>query len=117
MGSRQFSLALAVMITMIPLKPNCGRAAVLVKTYTTYHCNGLLNGCLIADDLESELEFFMDSNVIRILGDGKGGPNTGGTGNPKQPWQNGCEGLSYAQCIAKNKKKKQQNCGTYTRVC
>ena len=70
MGFHQFSLALVVMIMIIPLKPDCGRAAVLVKSNTTYQCNGLLNGCRIGEDLESELEFFMGStNVIRFLQD------------------------------------------------
>ncbi|XVF84588.1 hypothetical protein PTKIN_Ptkin17bG0049200 [Pterospermum kingtungense] len=67
MGFQKFSLALMVMIMMIPFKPNGGRAAILVETNTTYHCNGLLNGCIIGEDLESELELFMGSNVIRIL--------------------------------------------------
>ena len=70
MGFHQFSLALVVMIMTILFNPNCARATVLViKSNTTYQCNGLLNGCGIGEDLESELDFFMDVNVIRILAD------------------------------------------------
>ena len=57
------------MIMIIPLKPDCGTAAVLVKSNTTYRCNDLLNGSRIGEDLKWELEFFTGSNVIRFLQD------------------------------------------------
>ncbi|XVF58452.1 hypothetical protein PTKIN_Ptkin07bG0068100 [Pterospermum kingtungense] len=99
MGFQHFTLALVVMI-MIMIIPNCGRAAVLVKSNTTYHCNGLLNECFIGEDLESELDFFMASNIIRVL---KSSPDpiTSGTGNRHVKSQQHCrKGVPYDRCIA-----------------
>ncbi|XVF76006.1 hypothetical protein PTKIN_Ptkin13bG0233000 [Pterospermum kingtungense] len=93
-----------VVMIILPLKPNRVRAAVLVKTNATYHhqyCNGLLSGCTIGEDLESELEFFLGSDIIRILKSG-GGTKTGGTPNRYKPAikQKDCP-PPYTQCIAK----------------
>ncbi|XVF54874.1 hypothetical protein PTKIN_Ptkin05aG0216000 [Pterospermum kingtungense] len=103
MGFQKICVALVVMTMIIPLNPNSGRAAVVVKSNTTYqyYCNGLLNGCMIGQDLESELDFFMGSNVIRILGDGSS-TATGST-NQKGPSQKGAKpDTPYVKTIAKN---------------
>ncbi|MBA0671057.1 hypothetical protein Goklo_029360, partial [Gossypium klotzschianum] len=71
MGFRELCVGLVMM--MILLKPISGRDAVLVlRSNATYQCNGLLGGCGIREELESELDLLMiDSTVIRILGDVK----------------------------------------------
>ncbi|XVF58449.1 hypothetical protein PTKIN_Ptkin07bG0067700 [Pterospermum kingtungense] len=97
MGFQCFTLALVMMIMIIP---NCGRATVLVKSNITYHCNGLLNECIIGQDLESELDFFMASNIIRVL---KSSPHpiTAGTGNRNvKSQQHYPKGVPYDRCTA-----------------
>ncbi|TYJ27702.1 hypothetical protein E1A91_A07G206300v1 [Gossypium mustelinum] len=72
MGFRE--LCVGLMMMMILLKPISGRDAVLVlRSNATYQCNGLLGGCGIQEELESELDLLMiDSTVIRILKQGSG---------------------------------------------
>ncbi|KAH1129372.1 hypothetical protein J1N35_000750 [Gossypium stocksii] len=64
-----FRVCVGLMMMMILLKPIRGRDAVLVlSSNATYQCNGLLGGCGIREELESELDLLMiDSTVIRIL--------------------------------------------------
>ncbi|XVF58453.1 hypothetical protein PTKIN_Ptkin07bG0068200 [Pterospermum kingtungense] len=115
MGFQKFPVALVMMISLIvPLRPNCGRAAVLVKTNTTYHCNGLLNGCIIGEDLQSELEFFMASNVIRILGQ----TSIDDTNSAESKWQKKCpDGKSYDQCPPLSGKKECTKKNQFDRSC
>jgi hypothetical protein len=51
---------------------SCAATAVLVKTNTTFRCDGHLDECLIEDDLE--LEFLMNPYVSRVLGNQPGSP-------------------------------------------
>jgi hypothetical protein len=51
---------------------SCAAAAVLVKTNTTFRCDGRLDECLIEDDLE--LEFLMNPYVSRVLDSKPGSP-------------------------------------------
>ena len=106
MGFYQFSLALVVMM-MILLKPNCGRAAAVLKSNTTYQCNGLLNECRIEEDLESELDFLMDSNVIRILQAANNGKISSNALIATQAVQEHC--VSYTNCIANGGNAKCKN--------
>ena len=75
-------------------------AAILLKRKTTYKCNGLLNECRIGEDLESELDFLMDSNVIRILQATNNGKLSSNALTANQAAQENCRG-SYTNCIAK----------------
>lgn len=113
MGFQQlFSLTLVVMLmtTMILQKKNFGRAAVVVKSSTTYRCDGLLiNECRIADeDLESELDFLMDSKVIRILQQSGNNKVSSNALIATQAVQKGCKG-SYTNCIANGGKANCKN--------
>ncbi|WRX21910.1 hypothetical protein QQP08_014397 [Theobroma cacao] len=89
---------LAFVLMIILLKSNCCRAALLVKSNTTYQRNGRLDECRIAQDLELELDLPISSNVIRIL-QGGSGTVTGGTPNRNRPAQNNCP-TAYGNCIA-----------------
>ncbi|XVF71229.1 hypothetical protein PTKIN_Ptkin12aG0019400 [Pterospermum kingtungense] len=95
MGFQQLSMALVVMMMMILQKPNCSRAAVVVKINNTYQdCNGLLNEYKIEEDLES----LMGSNVIRILQQAGNNKLSSKALIATEAVQKGCK--SYTNCIA-----------------
>jgi hypothetical protein len=74
-------------------------AAVLVKTNTTFRCDGRLDECLLEDDLQ--FEFLMNPYVSRVLAhvDSKGNPLT-----PDSPFFKECGSApSYDECVAKLK--------------
>ncbi|XVF85604.1 hypothetical protein PTKIN_Ptkin17bG0130300 [Pterospermum kingtungense] len=111
MELRKFSVALVVMIVIIiPLKPNCGRAAVLMKSNTMYKCKGLLNECKMAQDLKSELDFLMGTSVIRILAGGKIEKLSTNALDASLAVQHGCQSGSYHACTAKPIGPKPPNC-------
>ncbi|TYI20100.1 hypothetical protein ES332_A07G212100v1 [Gossypium tomentosum] len=118
MGFRE--LCVGLMMMMILLKPISGRDAVLVlRSNATYQCNGLLGGCVIREELESELDLLMiDSTVIRILKQGSGhiSINTFIKGKPAVN-QNDC-GPSYGNCISKPKPNgHNSNCNGNSPYC
>ncbi|XVF85605.1 hypothetical protein PTKIN_Ptkin17bG0130400 [Pterospermum kingtungense] len=114
MELHKFCVALVVMIMIIHLKPNCGRAAVLVKSNTMYQCKGLLNvlnECKIGQDLESELGFLMDTtNVIRILAGAKIEKLSTNALDANLAVQHGCPSGSYHACTTKPIGPKPPNC-------
>ncbi|XVE72331.1 hypothetical protein DITRI_Ditri11bG0031100 [Diplodiscus trichospermus] len=92
-----FLLAFAVMIIL--LEANGCRAALLVKSNTTYHCNGRLDECRIAADVELEFGLVMNANIIRIL---QGGSNLHpgvAANNPHKP-AFPCKNQPNSNCIA-----------------
>ncbi|XVF71232.1 hypothetical protein PTKIN_Ptkin12aG0019700 [Pterospermum kingtungense] len=99
MGFQQLSMALVVMIMMMMMilqKPNCGRAAVVMKIDNTYqYCNGLVNEYKIGEDLE----LLMGSNVIRILQQAGNNKLSSNALMATQAVQKDCKG-SYTNCIA-----------------
>ena len=96
---RKGDFLLAFVVMIILLKTNCCRAALLVKSNTTYQCNGRLEEYRIAEDVELELGLVMNSNVIRILQSGNTPSVTAGTENPSTPVQENCP-TAYGNCIA-----------------
>nr|KJB10604.1 hypothetical protein B456_001G210900 [Gossypium raimondii] len=120
MGFRELCVGLVMM--MILLKPISGRDAVLVlRSNATYQCNGLLGGCGIREELESELDLLMiDSTVIRILGDVKNvGKIAYGTLTKGKPAisQKNC-GPSYSNCLPPPKPDKHNtNCNGNSPYC
>jgi hypothetical protein len=61
-----YPLAVFAIMLMILLNGyGCAAAAALVKTNTTFRCDGRLDECLIEDDLQ--LEFLMNPYVSRVL--------------------------------------------------
>jgi hypothetical protein len=105
---------LAFFAMLILLNGYCcgGAAVVLVKSNTTFRCDGRLDECLIEDDLE--LEFLMNPYVSRVLS-GTGGPKplTGGTDVRTKPIvQPPCAGPrdAYGTCIAKFKDPDNHPC-------
>jgi hypothetical protein len=84
----------------------CAAAAVLVKSNTTFRCDGRLDECLIEDDLE--LEFLMNPYVSRVLVDP---PTSKGNkaNNQNQPVFDPCGGRNdapnYQSCIDDYKNK------------
>ncbi|KAH1129373.1 hypothetical protein J1N35_000751 [Gossypium stocksii] len=111
MGFRE--LCVGLMMMMILLKPISGRDAVLVlRSNATYQCNGLLGGCGIQEELESDLDLLMiDSTVIRIL-KGVSGHVAVAAGTPGKPAvsQENC-GPNYSSCLP------QQNPNTNNSQC
>ncbi|KAG8489375.1 hypothetical protein CXB51_017497 [Gossypium anomalum] len=101
MGFRE--LCAGLMMMMILLKPISGRDAVLVlRSNATYQCNGLLGGCGIGEELESELDLLMiDSTVIRILQQGSGHISIEALDGEK-PAAQPCP-INYSNCIPKPK--------------
>jgi hypothetical protein len=71
-------------------------AAVLVKSNTTFRCDGRLDECLIEDDLQ--FEFLMNPYVSRVLLGEQ--PGTGNTGNSGSPAFKDCK-TGYTSCVAK----------------
>ncbi len=65
--------SLAFFVMLILLNTYCCSAALLFKSNTTVLCNGLLDECLIEDDLDLDLEFLMNPYIGRLLADTKGG--------------------------------------------
>ncbi|MBA0670776.1 hypothetical protein Goklo_029273, partial [Gossypium klotzschianum] len=109
MGFRELCVGLVMMIL---LKPISGRDAVLVlRSNATYQCNGLLGGCGIREELESELDLLMiDSTVIRILGSVKNDIYHTLTGGKPAISQKNC-GPSYSNCLPPPKPDKHNtNC-------
>jgi hypothetical protein len=82
----------------------CAAAAVLVKTNTTFRCDGRLDECLIEDDLE--LEFLMNPYVSRVLVDHPPTHPSTGTGVPNHAPFEPCAGPkdAYTKCVTKYKK-------------
>ncbi|TYH10896.1 hypothetical protein ES288_A07G214300v1 [Gossypium darwinii] len=101
MGFRE--LCVGLMMMMILLKPISGRDAVLVlRSNATYQCNGLLGGCVIREELESELDLLMiDSTVIRILQQGSGHISIEAL-NANKAAAKPCP-ENYSNCITKSK--------------
>ncbi|KAB1218851.1 hypothetical protein CJ030_MR3G018272 [Morella rubra] len=90
-----------VMLILLDSSFSCGAAHVLVKSNFSFRCDGRLEECVIAEDLE--LDFLMKPYVSRILANaGKTGPL-----NPTKPGVP-CGNLkkdppAYAICIQKSK--------------
>jgi hypothetical protein len=72
-------------------------AAVLVKSNTTFRCDGRLDECLLEDDLQ--FEFLMNPYVSRVLVNGQPA-GTGNTGNSGSAGFKDCK-TSYTPCVAK----------------
>ncbi|KAB1211542.1 hypothetical protein CJ030_MR6G013284 [Morella rubra] len=68
-----FFYHLAFFVMLILLDSYCCGAAVLVKSNSSFRCDGRLDECLIEEDLE--LEFLMNPYVSRILANHKEKPN------------------------------------------
>jgi hypothetical protein len=87
----------AIMLMILLNGYGCAAAAVLVKTNTTFRCDGLLDECLIEDDLQ--LEFLMNPYVSRVLAVDIGDPL-----DPSSQVFKECGGQnsdpSYNQCVA-----------------
>jgi hypothetical protein len=105
----------AIMLMILLNGYGCAAAAVLVKTNTTFRCDGRLDECLIEDDLQ--LEFLMNPYVSRVLA---AGDTSGGSLNPNSAAFKACEQKhTYAECVAKFKPdhhKCEQN-GVYNKSC
>ncbi|KAB1211548.1 hypothetical protein CJ030_MR6G013290 [Morella rubra] len=83
----------------------CSDAAFLLTSNSSFGCNGLLDECLIEEELELEFLSLMNPYLSRILGDGKGSPNYE---NPNDPIFKPCgkpNDPQYAKCIDDIKKK------------
>jgi hypothetical protein len=102
-----YPLAVFAIMLMILLNGyGCAAAAaVLVKSNTTFRCDGRLDECLIEDDLQ--FEFLMNPYVSRVLaGGGKGNPL-----NPNSPFFKECGSApSYDQCVAELKNPDHKKC-------
>jgi hypothetical protein len=88
----------------------CAAAAVLVKTNTTFRCDGRLDECLIEDDLE--LAFLMNPYVSRVLANDPPKHHGNDAGNPdKAPFES-CAGPKdpYGKCIDKFKTPNNHGC-------
>ncbi|KAB1211538.1 hypothetical protein CJ030_MR6G013280 [Morella rubra] len=109
---------LAFLVMLILLDSYCCGAAVLVKSNSSFRCDGRLDECLIEEDLE--LEFLMNPYVSRILAKNGKNPQSGNRDNPAFA---SCgkpnDSPQYARCIDKIKKTKGGNdCkGAYKRGC
>jgi hypothetical protein len=93
------SLAMFAIMLMILLNGyGCAAAAVLVKTNTTFRCDGRLDECLIKDDLQ--LEFLMNPYVSRLLDEADHQPEYAVelSKNPNKPVFPPCGGKSPPNC-------------------
>jgi hypothetical protein len=88
----------------------CAAAAVLVKSNTTFRCDGRLDECLIEDDLE--LEFLMNPYVSRVLADPPPKHPSPGAGDPNHAPFEPCAGPkdAYGKCIANYKPPNNNGC-------
>ncbi|KAG6716537.1 hypothetical protein I3842_04G054300 [Carya illinoinensis] len=119
-GGMHYSLSFIAMLILLLLNANScsGGAAVgiqLVKSNTTFGCNGRLEECLIMEDV-LELEFLMNPYISRILvPDNNGG--TGASKDKNKAYPCGKPGDPYANCIAPagGKAKNKENCSQYQR--
>jgi hypothetical protein len=105
--------AIMLMILLNGYACAAAAAAVLVKSNTTFRCDGRLDECLIEDDLQ--FEFLMNPYVSRVLAvDSKGNPL-----NPNSPFFKECGSApSYDQCVAELKNPDGTKCvnkGAYNR--
>jgi hypothetical protein len=109
-----YPLAVFAIMLMILLNGyGCAAAAVLVKTNTTFRCDGRLDECLIEDDLQ--LEFLMNPYVSRVLS----GEASDGSLDRNSPVFKACEQEhSYAECVdlLKNNNKKCVRNSMYDRT-
>ncbi|KAB1218852.1 hypothetical protein CJ030_MR3G018271 [Morella rubra] len=91
-----------LMLILLDSSFSCG-AAVLVKSNSSFRCDGRLEECMITENLE--LDFLMNPYVSRILQSG-GDINSKDGGKPA--YQNPCgnpQDPQYDQCIAQAKGK------------
>ena len=89
-----FSVAfLMLLILFNPKFYSCEAANFLVESNSSsFHCNGRLDECLISEEIE--LEFLMDSHVIRAL-DGIPAGGTSGSDISDQHYADCPAGYSY----------------------
>jgi hypothetical protein len=98
----------AIMLMILLNGYGCAAAAVLVKTNTTFRCDGRLDECLIQDDLQ--LEFLMNAYVSRVLDDAHQPASPGGQANDGTiPVFPTCGGQNY--CVPKSGPKGEHGCG------
>ena len=90
--------AVFAIMLIILLHGYCCGASVLVKTNTTFLCDGRLDECLIEEDLE--LDFLMNPYVSRVLVENHNDPT-----DPKNPFFGVCGGgPNYSNCVAEYKR-------------
>jgi hypothetical protein len=100
----------AIMLSILLNGYGCAAAAVLVKTNTTFRCDGRLDECLIEDDLE--LAFLMNPYVSRVLANDPPKHPGNDAGNPdKAPFES-CAGPKdpYGKCIDNFKTPNKHGC-------
>ncbi|KAG8488329.1 hypothetical protein CXB51_016339 [Gossypium anomalum] len=87
---RKTYFLLAFMVIIFLLKINHLRAAFMVKSNTSYECNGHLDKCWTTEAFDSELEWELDmvmnSSIVRMLESGSA-TITGNTVNSNEPSQ------------------------------
>jgi hypothetical protein len=98
----------AIMLSILLNGYGCAAAAVLVKTNSTFRCDGRLDEYLLEDDLE----FLMNPYVSRVLAESDPPkPQTGTTGNPSKAAIScgGGKDGPYKSCIHQPKQSPSNN--------
>ncbi|KAG6620687.1 hypothetical protein I3842_16G018900 [Carya illinoinensis] len=121
-GGMHYPVAFIAMLILLLLGANScsGGAAVgiqLVKSNTTFGCDGRLDECLVEDDFE--LELLINPYISRILGkQGKGHTTDISAKRGKTITCGRSNDPKYASCIARVKGPKKVDCrGAYNRNC
>jgi hypothetical protein len=117
-GSGMYPLTFLVITLLLVNAYCCASAAILVKSNTTFRCDGRLHECLVEDDLE--FDFLINPYVTRILA-GTSGSGSGGTGNANKPAIDCAKNPPQtSSCISDLKNNGKTDCvprSTYDKTC
>jgi len=105
----------AIMLMILLNGYGCAAVAVLVKTNTTFRCDGRLDECLLEDDLQ--FEFLMNPYVSRVLGASTG--TSTASLNAEKPVYKDCK-PAYNSCVHPPEKKDNHPCdnpNVYSKSC